>query len=92
MFSTVAHEICHILNKRDGKYPVYHNYRNWPKDGDFSTAFRQTAYRAELYTDARARKLLKLNYPHLKYLNSYKDTKSDKIEFMKRLNPKEDWE
>lgn len=92
MFSAAAHEICHILNKREGRYRIYHDWTEWPKDGSFSSAFLSTSHRAELYTDSRARKLLKLNYPHLKYLSGYKNTKADKIRFRKQLNPKEDWE
>jgi hypothetical protein len=91
LFST-AHEICHILNKRDGKYPIYHNWREWREDGRFSPGFLSTSYRAEVYTDKRAKALLKLNYPSLKYLADYNGTKKDKMNFRNDLNPKEDWE
>jgi hypothetical protein len=92
LFSTAAHEICHILNKREGKYPIYHDWRQWREDGDFSSEFLATSHRAELYTDKRGKALLKLNYPHLKFIFGYKNTQKSKIGLRKSLNPKEDWE
>ena len=86
MFSAAAHEISHILNKREGKYPIYHSYKGWIEP--YSSKFLATAHRAELYTDKRGKKLLKLEYPQFKYESGYSNTKSSKKWMREHLKEK----
>ena len=76
-FSTVFHEICHILNKREGKYPIFHNPKSWKNNG-FSPYFLSTSHRAELFTEKRAKLLMKKSFPKIKYAMSYFNTKKSK--------------
>jgi hypothetical protein len=74
IISAAFHEICHILNMREKKYPIYHNPWNWV--GIFSSKFKSTAFRAEVYTDRRAAKMMEEYFPELEYDWGYNTTSS----------------
>jgi len=71
-WSTVCHEICHVLNYRAGIFPVYHG--RWSKYNEKQKIkVRQTALRAELFTDDMGKKLYKLLKLPGRYQTSYRD-------------------
>jgi len=66
--SGAMHELQHILNKRNGKYPAYHGLKGYKAE------YRATilhGYQAERYTDIEARKLHKKLFPWVKYHATY---------------------
>jgi hypothetical protein len=65
---SAIHELQHILNKRNGKYPAYHGLKGTKAE------YRATilhGVQAEKYTDREARKLFKEHFPGFKYHAGY---------------------
>ncbi len=73
--STVMHEICHILAKRNGKYSVYHSALEFVSMYEYKI-YKKTALNAELYVDKMAQKLCKKLFPKVRYDKSYNTKKS----------------
>jgi hypothetical protein len=74
LISTVFHEIGHVLNIREGKFPIYHNFKIWfkhHKTKNFPAGFKRTALSAELYTEARGRVMAKTYFPKVRYSTTY---------------------
>jgi hypothetical protein len=84
MISVACHEISHILNKREGKYPIYHNWKNWMNLKTRNKVIA-TAHRAEMYTEKRGRALMKKHYPKYKYRQTYFNTKRSKAWLKEQL-------
>jgi hypothetical protein len=66
--SGAMHELQHILNKRNGKYPAYHCLKG------VKAEYRATilhGYQAERYTDIQARKLHNILFPKFRYSATY---------------------
>jgi hypothetical protein len=88
ILSTTCHEICHLFNRRAGKYPIYHNIQNWKKPSMMGKLFA-TAYRAELFTDREGKKLLKKHYPQIKYLAGYTGTPLNRKYYIDKMTKKD---
>lgn len=76
LLSTAYHELCHILNYREGKYPIYHSKSGYRRN---RKGYIATAYRAELYTDKRAEKMMNQDYPDIMYVQSYRTEESRQL-------------
>lgn len=93
--SAVSHELQHVLNFRNSKYPAYHS-DDWKR---FTKAVLYHGLQAELYTDKKAAKLCKEFFPWVKYQFGYKykanqwwykvyykqEVKNDYRNYLKRL-------
>jgi hypothetical protein len=67
--SIFFHELAHIVNCDNKKFPVYHDPNNKYVD---TPAYYRTAWRAELYTDTVGKKLMHEFFPGIEYLPAYK--------------------
>jgi hypothetical protein len=67
--SCAMHELQHILNKREGKYPAYHGRRGLKAA---SRAIILHGLQAERYTDLRARELCRSFFPWVRYYSAYR--------------------
>jgi len=67
--SSFCHEMQHILNKRNGKYPAYHNRKSY-KESLKATIYH--GFQAELYTDKQAVQFCKQFFPWIKFNSSYR--------------------
>ncbi|MEM4379310.1 MAG: hypothetical protein QXL01_01305 [Thermoplasmatales archaeon] len=76
--SSVLHEICHIIAKRQNKFRIYHN--DWYRNLDQKRAFVRTALRVERYVDKQAGQLMKLFFPGMKYEYGY--AKREDVEWL----------
>lgn len=80
-FFTACHEVQHILNKRNGKYKIFHNCKRPQWQDKYALA---TALRAEMYTDKQALILLKRHFPGCKAYGRYNKSDGPKIrQYMK---------
>lgn len=70
--SLVFHEASHVLAYRDGKFMGYHSVsKRWTRT-KYKTVIR-LAVRAELYTDWRAKQLMKKHFPNIPFHHCYDD-------------------
>ena len=88
------HEIAHQLNRRDGKFLIYHTASSWSDPSKFAH-IRRTALRAERYTDKRGKKLMKEWMPNLTWDKNMGYTTKDASTFVRmhldsRLEESED--
>lgn len=79
LVSVALHEIVHIIAKRQGKFEHYHtgDTNNWTRK-DF-IVYKRTAMLAEMYIDQRAEKLAAMYFPHIQYVQSYREPTSRAI-------------
>lgn len=69
--STFCHELAHHMNLIDGKYKDYHDGSYaWMDRKDVEKSVKY-AYKAEVYTDKRGKKLCKQWFPGVKYRVGY---------------------
>lgn len=70
--SVVFHEMLHVLNYRDYKYRAYHHCGNNTRTTKkLLKALIRTGWKAERYTDAEAKKLMKIYYPEIPFSPGY---------------------
>lgn len=78
IFSIFCHELAHFINWKTGRYPIYHNPKNFD---NFHKCFRsygqlvRYSLNAEIFTDKQGAKLCKEWFPGIKYEILYKNTK-----------------
>lgn len=66
-WSTLFHELAHILCKRQRLYNTYHTYRN----NIHTRKFKAVALKAERFVENYASDLAKIYYPELQYRYTY---------------------
>lgn len=77
LLSGFFHELAHYVNWQTGRYPIYHNPKNFGKMHKlFSSYDRMIRYslNAEIATDKLGAKMLKEWFPNIKYKYAYKNT------------------
>lgn len=66
------HELAHELNREEGKFKHYHNPKLWKRGSKADRKLiARTAWRAEVYTDKRGKKLMEEWMPGYKYNTIY---------------------
>lgn len=78
--SVFFHELAHVINYDNKKFPIYHSIKELNKSKP-STNFLRTAYRAEVYTEKVGKFLMKKYYSNLKYKVSYDNSHESKAQF-----------
>lgn len=84
IISTFCHELAHFINWKTGKYPIYHNPKNFNKYGSFfrsHTLLVRYSLRAEIFTDKVGSSLCKEWFPSVKYKVSYTNS-TDSYQFL----------
>lgn len=77
IYSNFFHEMVHVLNYQEGYYPAYHNPKaNLTKKQELMK--KRTALRAEMFTDKRAKMLMKSFFPKLKFSYHYRNNKKSR--------------
>lgn len=71
IYSVLLHELGHVIAKREGKYPLYHQSYKKPTKRQAQGIIR-TAYRAEKYVDMWAEKEFYKLFPNLEFQESYR--------------------
>jgi hypothetical protein len=71
--NTFFHELQHIINYDEHKYPAYHGRFSRAKQ---IRAAKTHGIQAERYTDRRAKKLQKKYFPQVPYKSAYKSKES----------------
>lgn len=78
LVSLFCHELGHFVNWKTGKYPIYHNPKNFNKMHtlfpDYGRLVRYSL-NAEIYTEKVGKRLCKEWFPDVKYLIYYKNTR-----------------
>jgi predicted SprT family Zn-dependent metalloprotease len=78
IYSIFFHELAHFLNYKEGKYPIYHNPKNFNKMRKLFKTYKQVvrySLDAEVYTEKRGEQLMKQWMPKMKYRSWYKNTR-----------------
>jgi hypothetical protein len=76
--SLFCHELAHFINWKTGKYPLYHNPKNFGKMKKLFPKYgRLVRYslNAEIYTEKIGAELCKEWFPRVKYERYYKPSK-----------------
>lgn len=69
LWSTVFHELAHIICYRENLYKTYHHENRSKKK--FARYIRRYGLRAERFVDNMAKKMMKEYFPKIKFEDSY---------------------
>jgi hypothetical protein len=77
LYSTLMHELAHIICFQQGIYPAYHIRRSFRKMSQKDKiALRRTALRAELYVDSMGERMFRTFFPNVQYDRGYNSKES----------------